>query len=173
MDCSLPGFSVHQIFQARVPEWVAISFSNFLVVSSHAEEAKNLRAFFFFFTFYFVLGYSQLAMLWTSFRWTPKGFSHTYTYFYPPLGLGFLIWKENNLLHKARVRIQWEHVGRAPSSKCSAALESWACSTVLHTKSCVIFPLASSPQRRLVELMHQWSTFLPLPRYSFLFPALF
>ena len=22
MDCSLPGFSVHGIFQARVPEWV-------------------------------------------------------------------------------------------------------------------------------------------------------
>ena len=26
-DCSLPGFSVHGIFQARVLEWVAISFS--------------------------------------------------------------------------------------------------------------------------------------------------
>ena len=27
MDCSLPSFSVHGIFQARVLEWVAISFS--------------------------------------------------------------------------------------------------------------------------------------------------
>ena len=27
MDCSLPGFSVHGIFQARVLEWGAISFS--------------------------------------------------------------------------------------------------------------------------------------------------
>ena len=27
MECSLPGFSVHGIFQARVLEWVAISFS--------------------------------------------------------------------------------------------------------------------------------------------------
>ena len=27
MDCSLPGFSVHGIFQARVLEWAAISFS--------------------------------------------------------------------------------------------------------------------------------------------------
>ena len=27
MDCSLPGFSVHGIFQARVLEWVAIAFS--------------------------------------------------------------------------------------------------------------------------------------------------
>ena len=27
MDCSLPGCSIHRIFQARVLEWVAISFS--------------------------------------------------------------------------------------------------------------------------------------------------
>ena len=27
MDCSLPGSSVHRIFQARVLEWVAISLS--------------------------------------------------------------------------------------------------------------------------------------------------
>ena len=29
MDCSLRGSSVHGIFQARVLEWAAISFSNF------------------------------------------------------------------------------------------------------------------------------------------------
>ena len=28
MGCSPPGFSVHGIFQARILEWVAISFSN-------------------------------------------------------------------------------------------------------------------------------------------------
>ena len=28
MDCSLPGSSVHEIFQPRVLEWVAIAFSN-------------------------------------------------------------------------------------------------------------------------------------------------
>ena len=27
VDCSLPGFSIHGIFQARILEWVAISFS--------------------------------------------------------------------------------------------------------------------------------------------------
>ena len=27
IDCSLPGFSVHGVFQARVLEWVAIAFS--------------------------------------------------------------------------------------------------------------------------------------------------
>ena len=30
MDCSLPGSSVHGIFQARVLEWGAIAFSNVL-----------------------------------------------------------------------------------------------------------------------------------------------
>ena len=30
MDCSLPGSSVHGIFQARVLEWVAIACSVFL-----------------------------------------------------------------------------------------------------------------------------------------------
>ena len=29
MDCSLPGSSVHGMLQARILEWVAISFSKF------------------------------------------------------------------------------------------------------------------------------------------------
>ena len=29
MDCSPPGSSIHGIFQARVPEWGAIAFSDF------------------------------------------------------------------------------------------------------------------------------------------------
>ena len=28
MDCNLPGFSIHGIFQARVLKWVAIAFSD-------------------------------------------------------------------------------------------------------------------------------------------------
>ena len=31
MDCSLPGSSIHGIFQARVLEWVAIAFSAYLI----------------------------------------------------------------------------------------------------------------------------------------------
>ena len=31
MDCSLPGSSVHGIFQARVLEWVAAAFSQYLL----------------------------------------------------------------------------------------------------------------------------------------------
>ena len=35
MDCSLPGSSVHGIFQARVLEWVAIAFSALYVLLTH------------------------------------------------------------------------------------------------------------------------------------------
>ena len=35
MDCSLPGPSVHGIFQARVLEWVAIAFS---IVIAHTSK---------------------------------------------------------------------------------------------------------------------------------------
>ena len=31
MDCSLPGSSIHRIFQARVLEWAAIAFSHCIV----------------------------------------------------------------------------------------------------------------------------------------------
>ena len=32
MDCSLPGSSVHGIFQARVLEWVTIAFSEIDII---------------------------------------------------------------------------------------------------------------------------------------------
>ena len=32
VDCSLPGFSVHGIFQARVLEWFAIAFSYIMYI---------------------------------------------------------------------------------------------------------------------------------------------
>ena len=35
MDCSLPGSSVHGIFQAKVLEWVAIAFSQVLLHNSN------------------------------------------------------------------------------------------------------------------------------------------
>ena len=37
MDCSLPDFSINGIFQARVLEWVAISFS----MSNYTVEVEN------------------------------------------------------------------------------------------------------------------------------------
>ena len=45
MDCSLPGSSIHGIFQARVLEWVAIAFSNpatYLVINLHSPLAHTV-----------------------------------------------------------------------------------------------------------------------------------
>ena len=35
MDCSLPGSSIHGIFQARVLEWGAIAFSDYMTQKAH------------------------------------------------------------------------------------------------------------------------------------------
>ena len=40
MDCSLPGSSVHGIFQARVLEWGAIAFSEHDIVHSSKDLKK-------------------------------------------------------------------------------------------------------------------------------------
>ena len=42
MDCSLPGSSIHGIFQARVLEWGAIAFSGCLELESNCFKAQNL-----------------------------------------------------------------------------------------------------------------------------------
>ena len=48
MDCSLPGSSLHGILQARVLEWVSVSFSNYHTITliSHASKVmlKILQA---------------------------------------------------------------------------------------------------------------------------------
>ena len=46
MDCSLPGSSVHGIFQARVLEWGAIAFSQYIMVmyiNRIIEKINNLK----------------------------------------------------------------------------------------------------------------------------------
>ena len=51
MDCSLPGSSVHGIFQARVLEWGAIAFSELLSYQTKRQQGSYqfpLLAFFFF-----------------------------------------------------------------------------------------------------------------------------
>ena len=44
MDCSLPGSSVHGIFQARVLEWGAIAFSVEGSAAAAAAAAKSLQS---------------------------------------------------------------------------------------------------------------------------------
>ena len=38
MDCSLPGSSIHGIFQARVLEWGAIAFSGYCINVAHSKK---------------------------------------------------------------------------------------------------------------------------------------
>jgi len=42
MDCSLPGSSVHGIFQARVLEWVAVAFSTIKKKNKKTKKNKHL-----------------------------------------------------------------------------------------------------------------------------------
>ena len=43
MDCSLPGFSVHGIFQARILEWGAIAFSSYAILITKLERMKPTK----------------------------------------------------------------------------------------------------------------------------------
>ena len=47
MDCSLPGSSVHGIFQARVLEWGAIAFSKVEIGVWNSQEAGKAKHLFF------------------------------------------------------------------------------------------------------------------------------
>ena len=44
MDCSLPGSSIHGIFQARVLEWGAIAFSKFSMMITLNEFPDDAEA---------------------------------------------------------------------------------------------------------------------------------
>ena len=43
MDCSLPGSAVHGIFQARILEWVAISYSKGSIFPTHGSNPHLLH----------------------------------------------------------------------------------------------------------------------------------
>ena len=42
MECSLPGSSIHGIFQTRVLEWGAIAFSELLMLEYRFCESRNI-----------------------------------------------------------------------------------------------------------------------------------
>ena len=47
MDCSLPGFSIHGIFQARILEWGAISFwSHYFMANRWGNNGNSDRLYF-------------------------------------------------------------------------------------------------------------------------------
>ena len=64
MDCSLPGSSVHGIFQARVPEWGAIAFSIMICQLAYKKKQANKK---------------KQAPLWFS-HWNEAGIEDRYTH---------------------------------------------------------------------------------------------
>ena len=69
-DCSLPGSSVHGIFQARVLEWVAIAFSTNMLIKrqNDDQEAKWWGAI----RHVMVAALTGLSRLWKDFEWGEK-----------------------------------------------------------------------------------------------------
>ena len=61
MDCSLPGLSVHRIFQAIVLEWIAISFSNIKLRAWQTLPDTLLKLLFFFFLLFILLHYFPVS----------------------------------------------------------------------------------------------------------------
>ena len=91
MDCSLPGSSIHGIFQARVLEWGAIAFylgligaAFHLCLAGHCRQKRSIwpqekhfvfvKSFLlrlFFFLFLFLFSFSFLFSLFFSLEWGP------------------------------------------------------------------------------------------------------
>ena len=61
MDCSLPGPSVHGIFQARVLEWGAIAFSDYVYTSFHYVEVLFICLVLWIFTMFLHLLHVSLS----------------------------------------------------------------------------------------------------------------
>ena len=62
MDCSLPGSSVHGIFQVRILEWVASIFSKYNDISIFILNNGNLDLFF------FIIGKTRLLSILLNFH---------------------------------------------------------------------------------------------------------
>ena len=78
MDCSLPGSSVHGIFQARVLEWGAIAFS---YVTSHAHGHKRFILALYYFPLLIYL-ISKVLQFKTYPSFIPEGCEKLYTNLY-------------------------------------------------------------------------------------------
>ena len=82
MDCSLPGSSVHGIFQARVLEWVAIAFSGYRggkkQLLPYASEKSRT-----------VVGSASAG----------PGYSDVMKFFSSPLGLSFSLYRYRGIFH--------------------------------------------------------------------------
>ena len=77
MDCSLPGSSVHGIFQARVLEWGAIAFSNWAM-----REAQKTLVITYYFIVTLVNVKLKLMKVLTSISWLISQVKHHFKYLF-------------------------------------------------------------------------------------------
>ena len=66
MSCSLPGFSVHGIFQARILEWVAISFYR-LHTHTHAHTHTHIHLHIYPYTYVYIYNIPLVLLYLTVF----------------------------------------------------------------------------------------------------------
>jgi len=70
MDCSLPGSSIHEIFQARVLEWVAIAFSLYVYRYTYISIKLCIYSIIYIYIYvYFsdsLIGYSKIWSIWNT-----------------------------------------------------------------------------------------------------------
>ena len=78
VDCSLTGSSIHGIFQARILEWVAISFSNFRTKQGKKKKNPSLTAMLIYQKSQFMSFFSLLIWLFHAALTSHLPFQHCY-----------------------------------------------------------------------------------------------
>ena len=95
MDCSLPGSSIHGIFQARVLEWVAMTFSSSFKSGDHTQVFRIAGSFFTIWATREAQNIEGPGLLWL---WRVE------------MGPGSKYWEEGNVLGME----EWEMVPNPP-----------------------------------------------------------
>ena len=72
MDCSLPGSSIHGIFQARVLEWVATAFSEAWSLYNHNSSFSVCVCCSLMVNFIMKLNYTEISLLLSLVFWKPQ-----------------------------------------------------------------------------------------------------
>ena len=105
MDCSLPGFSIHGILQARILEWVIISFSrgssqpwDWTWVSRIGGRHFNLWA----------TREALMALFLQAIRWTLLGFSFLTRYIGDNTYKPNLLWESKEKIIGETGKVLWE-----------------------------------------------------------------
>ena len=99
MDCSLSGFSIHGIFQARVLEWGAIAFSNKQGQKTHSESASELEE------GLAITLFDTFTIFWTTYVCVDGWMS---VYMHVPIIFNQMTSPEKKMTSKGHIRNYWQ-----------------------------------------------------------------